>query len=491
MVGTRGETRRCDACSALLGSDNTAALCGKCLRDRRDQLKSPPAGLPDAFWMTADFAAAFESQHIGKVIKVYRNHQRHLRTYGKALNQELMGRWLGITQAQVSKMENGKAEHNLQVLRAYAKILHIPQRFLWFDFPGQSRRTETNSEIVVDRLTTNGNVAPRIAWPDTAQTMASLALDFDEASASRRAATVRMIVEGIRRTTADLMSMDFRRGGGSVRRLLTHFFQSEVAPLMSWNYPDHELRRDAFGAIAETLQVLAWSAYDAGSHEEARNHFISALRLAREGDDFLMVGNILSNLSHQENFLGNFDKALKFAQQAQEVTRGRGAGKVQSMFISMEARALASLGDKYGMTQALHRAEQQFDLHSGSDEPEWIWYFDSHELAGEAAHCFQSVGDSANACKFAEIALNPTHTPERTLGFLRMVAASGTLAGGDAERAAALAGDAITLGLSLQSARYVKYLSEFYRTIADKDRVMGQQLADLLYAYYPNLIEPI
>jgi hypothetical protein len=33
----------------------------------------------------------------------------------------------------------GRPEQNLEALRNYAKILHLPQHMLWFDLPGQSR----------------------------------------------------------------------------------------------------------------------------------------------------------------------------------------------------------------------------------------------------------------------------------------------------------------------------------------------------------------
>ena len=135
---TKNGRRFCHGCGAVLAADNTARLCGKCHRDQRDSLHAP-AQLRDGFFETDDFRAAFESQHIGRVFKAYRNHPRHLLLFGKALNQELLGRWLGLTQAQISKLENGKAEQNLEVLRTYAKILHLPQHFLWFDLPGQSR----------------------------------------------------------------------------------------------------------------------------------------------------------------------------------------------------------------------------------------------------------------------------------------------------------------------------------------------------------------
>jgi DNA-binding XRE family transcriptional regulator/ribosomal protein S27AE len=152
--------RRCHGCGAVLANDNTARLCGKCHRDQRDSLHAPPAQLRDEFFETDDFLSAFESQHIGRVFKAYRNHPRHLLLFGKALNQELLGRWLGLTQAQVSKLENGKPEQNLDALRNYAKILHLPQHLLWFDLPGQSRLS-TSPEVVRGQAPTVGKAPAR------------------------------------------------------------------------------------------------------------------------------------------------------------------------------------------------------------------------------------------------------------------------------------------------------------------------------------------
>jgi transcriptional regulator with XRE-family HTH domain len=135
----RGGDRRCAGCGSLIAADNTARLCSRCHREQRDQLRTPPAQLRNEFFETDELRAAFESQHIGKVFKAYRNHPQHVRILGKGLNQELLGRWLGLTQAQVSRLENGKPEQNLETLRNYARILHLPQHLLWFDLPGQSR----------------------------------------------------------------------------------------------------------------------------------------------------------------------------------------------------------------------------------------------------------------------------------------------------------------------------------------------------------------
>ncbi len=136
----------------MLAGDNTARLCSRCSREQRDQLATPPAQLRDEFFETGEFRAAFASRHIGKVFKAYRNHPHHLRMFGKALNQELLGRWLGLNQGQVSRIENGKPEQNFEVLQAYAKILHLPQHLLWFDLPGQSRLNPPQSSPAAGTL---------------------------------------------------------------------------------------------------------------------------------------------------------------------------------------------------------------------------------------------------------------------------------------------------------------------------------------------------
>ena len=486
--------RRCAGCSAPLAADNTARLCSRCHRDQRDQLRTPPAQLRDEFWATDDFRAAFDSQHMGRVFKAYRNHPRHLILLGKALNQELLGRWLGLNQAQVSKFENGPPEENLKTLRSYAKILRIPQSMLWFDFPGQSRVSvqppEPSPQLHI--LEEAALITPQISWLDTSELMTGYSIDSGSLSFEHQEpGPIKTLASTIRDTTADLMAMDFKRGGGHTRRMLMHYFQDDVAPLLSWRYPNANVRSDVFSAAAETLQLLGWTAYDAGSHDSARRHFGQALRLAKEAGDAVMVGRILSNLSHQANFLGRFDEALKLAQDALDLTHGIATNTVTSMLYAMKARALASLGDEYEATKMLHCAEQLHEARDPERDPGWIRYFNAQELTSEAAHCFRDLGQTDKCREFAELSMDPLYTPPRTLGFMRMVAASGSLTGGDVEHAVALASEAIRLGFSLQSARYVKYLTDFYSSLTAKDAALSREVSDLLRTHYPALILPI
>lgn len=275
-----------------------------------------------------------------------------------------------------------------------------------------------------------------------------------------------LLAASIRETTADLMMMDFKRGGGHTRRLLLHYFRDEVVPLLRGTYPA-VVRRDIFGAAAEVAQLLGWSAYDAGRHGAATRYFVQGLRLAREAEDDMMGGRILSNLSHQANFLGQFDEAVKFARAAQAATGRQATPTVSSLLLAMEARALASLGESKQASVVLLQAERLHSRGNPASEPAWVSYFNAAELASEASHIFRDLGLAAQCREFAERSMDPMSTPPRTLAFMRMVGAAGTLASGELELALQLASDAVPLGAGLQSARYLKYLADFQSSLAE------------------------
>ncbi|SES27359.1 helix-turn-helix domain-containing protein [Actinokineospora terrae] len=200
--------RRCPGCGAALAAANTGRLCIKCHREHYDQLDKPPVDLGEDFFDTDEFRAAFESQHIGKVFRAYRYHMRHLWLFGKALNQELLGRWLGLTQAQISKLEKGKPEQNLETLRYYARTLHLPQHLLWFDLSTQSR-IERPRRITAHQVPFSSREAGSVDLAETSEAFGP------------------EIAEHIRRSQAEWLRV--RRVGSSRGR--------ELAETAAWLYP--------------------------------------------------------------------------------------------------------------------------------------------------------------------------------------------------------------------------------------------------------------
>ncbi len=57
-----------------------------------------------------------------------------------------LGQWLGLSQPQVSRIENGPPIRNLDTLVYWARTLHIPPELLWFRLPEQ-QETATASSV--------------------------------------------------------------------------------------------------------------------------------------------------------------------------------------------------------------------------------------------------------------------------------------------------------------------------------------------------------
>ena len=141
--------------------------------------------------------------------------------------------------------------------------------------------------------------------------------------------------------------------------MLLVYFQSEIAPLLREPHPG-PVRREIFASAAEVAQLPGWSAYDAGRHGAAQRYFMQGLCLAREAEDVVLGGRLLSNLSHQANYLGRYSEALQFARAAQASVRNQAAPTVAAMLLAMEARALASSGDAQMCVKALRgRADRR------------------------------------------------------------------------------------------------------------------------------------
>lgn len=296
------------------------------------------------------------------------------------------------------------------------------------------------------------------------------------------------VASRIRATVRYLMDLDFQFGGGHTRKMLLFYWKTEIVPALRQSYPEF-IRREVFGAAADAAEVLGWSAYDAGRHGAAQRYFVQGLRLAREAGDQLMGGQILSNLSHQANYLGNFSDAVQFARAAQAATVGRATATVNAMFLAMEARALASIQDARGCAEILHRAEQMFEQSNPTEDPDWISYFDALELAGEAAHCFRDLGQAQETRLFAANAIDAIRTPPRTRAFIGMVDAAGALSAGHLDEAVAVATAAVGLAGSLQSNRYLRYVTDFHGSLTERHASHSavREFTELVSTSYPKL----
>ncbi|WP_409074236.1 hypothetical protein [Micromonospora chalcea] len=258
------------------------------------------------------------------------------------------------------------------------------------------------------------------------------------------------------------MNLDFQFGGGHARTALAQYFRHDVLPLLEGSYSG-EVGQKLFSAAAEVAQLLGWTAYDLGQHGLAQRYLIQGLRLAQAGGDRVMGGRLLSNMSHQANYLGQHQEAAQLARAAQEGARGAASGTVSAMFLAMEARARAGAGDGRSCASVLREAESLFNHRAVCDDPPWIYYFDEAEMAGEAAHCFRDLRSPALALEFVTQAIELTDSAYvRTHAFIRLVNAASCLhmTKPDVGKAAEVALEAIQLAGALKSERYLRYVRD-------------------------------
>lgn len=147
-----GRQRYC-RCGTCLAADNIEQQCARCQRASRDKFVAPPE-VPAEFWQGEPLREAFVAQHIGRVIRAYRMSPHHHAVHGPTgIAQGLLGQWFGLSQSQISKIETGPPILSLDTLRHWARVLCIPQEWLWFDLSGQGEKSfrsldDTDDDVV-------------------------------------------------------------------------------------------------------------------------------------------------------------------------------------------------------------------------------------------------------------------------------------------------------------------------------------------------------
>ncbi|MFF2922691.1 sporulation protein [Streptomyces celluloflavus] len=273
-------------------------------------------------------------------------------------------------------------------------------------------------------------------------------------------------VAAIRTAAGFFMQLDFQFGGGHAHKAFRHYFREDVLPLLSASF-SIKAGEALFYAASEMSQLLAWTAYDTGNQALSSRYMMATLRLTQASGDRMMGARILTNMSHQANYLGQASRAVMLARASVEGGRSRSTPRAMALFSAHEARALSTAKDHKGAARAMNEAERFFERADSGDDPDWLSYMDEAELIGEFCHCFRDLGQGPEAVRYAERAValtNPKYA--RTLGFCRMVLAQSQLLNGEIEAAVATAGLAVEEGDALQSARFQRYVGDFQREVS-------------------------
>lgn len=365
--------RTCRGCGAPLARDNTGRLCGLCLRNQQDHLLTPPAHLPDGFWDTDEFLAAFKARHIGKVLKAYRNHEHHRRIYGKAISQTTLGHWLKLDQPGISTLERArKPEVNTDVIEDYAKILHIPRRLLWIVPKGHTLATfHGHAHSQGD----NNSAQLTISSPQNSTREDGESSTLLSASAKGSELLI----------ASNIHSNDLDSLGGIVEQLAISYLASPAKPMLTQGMEvQQELASrfkvgairprelaDFYVALGRVSGILAYAALDFGRSDIARQHIGAAWHMAEMAED----NELKAWVRGTQSLIARFDQ--KWAEATFYVGDGMryaGAGTSHLRLLSGAAQCAANLGDVERAIEYLNQAERERDT-VGKDSIEGIFGF--------------------------------------------------------------------------------------------------------------------
>lgn len=373
MATSNADVRRYCRCGTRLAVDNDGGLCAACLRQLRDRLLSPPV-VPASFWLTPQMRDAFAAHHMGRVAHAYRQHSHHDAVYGAAgISQTLLGQWLGLTQAQVSRIENGAPLKNLDTLTHWARMLRIPADLLWFDLPGQRRATAVLGATLDDGTITQAEPSARVSYALEHPSLVDLV------AVAHLRERIRQLDEEYDRAPSAVLLGPAGQAHGQVRFLR----ENAASP---------RVRRALFEVEAESATFMAqlvWDVSQRRDHAAPVAYLDEAITAARQVRDPCTEAYAILRRSYVALYgEKNPRQGLTFAREAAEVAALASPSLTGLSWLHV-AEGHAMTGDLEECEAALQQAEVQLDRVDADDVA--APYYTTGEFNRLAGSCYLSL----------------------------------------------------------------------------------------------------
>lgn len=501
--------RYCHGCRARLARDNPDTWCAPCGQKARDLVLRPPK-VPAEFWDADRIRDAFASWHMGSVIHAYRHHPFH----GHPLPQTLVGSWLGITQAQLSRIEHGPPVTDLTKLIYWAQTLRIPARCLWFDLPGEQRDAPAPTDQ--DRPGPDGGI---VLDSDVMMVWLVETIDGRPVFVPVRMSRRKILAAGgagmlgaldglldpdeLARVTAAIVTPS-RADLATARHLealLAHYRRLDdqlgprrlLTPVQAALDLVNDLRRDARLDVRRALLSLAaqyekeigWLYTDSGAHALAEQAYGRAIDQATEAGDHALARYVLVSKSDLVLVGGRSEEALELAQAAQ-AGEGQLTPAVQAYAAMFEARAQALNRNAGECKQKLEEATRllaESTANGRADEPPWIYYFVEEVLAAHRGVCLTDLGEIGVAIETFDRALPALPAEQiRDRAYHLIWSSKAHAANNDPEQAAVVAQQAAHIAVGTGSGRVLQKLRGLHAELSKthKDVRAVQELGELL-----------
>jgi transcriptional regulator with XRE-family HTH domain len=386
-----------------LARDNLNKLCCSCRARASEALAKPPT-VPGEFWQTDRLRDALDAWHMGRVIQAYRLHPWH----GRPLSQEVVAAWVGLTQTQLSRLENGPPLHDLSKLIQWARVLRIPPRLLWFTMPSTARAAAApvyehaerepaaepvNSGTECERLDDmkRREVLRLMSMTGSLLAVAPMDGQFDwqglDYAAEHPGRLDSATLDGYDQLNAHLWR------AFSSSKAKSHVFPMVRQQLQVLNNALEETHgpatRQRLCALAGDLFQLAGEVFFDGDHYvEAAHCYTLAATASKEAEAFDLWACALT----RHAFIGVYERQFAAASPLLDLAsrlarRGDRALSTRHWVAAVRAQTLAGLGELDACQRSLDAAQQVEQLSGQVHTSGWL-RFDSSRLPEERGACY-------------------------------------------------------------------------------------------------------
>jgi tetratricopeptide (TPR) repeat protein len=368
--------------------------CSSCLRRLTSREAQPQ---PEVFWQVESIRLALEAHHFGHLLGAYRN------VLSPRISQAALGRWLGMTQAQISRLEapGARPPSDLHKLERWAAALYVPPALLWFGVSHTSGESDTrpataNLEDVHRRdllriagaaLVSSTGVLNDPPWKRQA-----------EMRAGQRPADRYAVAK------AEEKTRDF-------------FTSEETLPArLTSAISDDALRRRLISTVGETDALTGWTLFDLGRTREAVRTYRDALGAARAADDRPLIACVLGYWSYLLSSQGDTAAAARMLADAADQVRGTDPA-THAWILARRAEEEAASGDVSAAMRALDQAVTVFDYAPNGPSRPWTSFFTENRLGSLAVSTYGRVNHHETDSAAADLlgSLTPSETKVRAL----------------------------------------------------------------------------
>ncbi|MFD3377606.1 MULTISPECIES: helix-turn-helix domain-containing protein [unclassified Streptomyces] len=187
-------------------------------------------------------------------------------------------------------------------------------------------------------------------------------------------------VEELEATARAFRAWDHKFGGGLRRKAVVGQLNEVAAHLEDHQSPMIEQR--LYRVMAQLGGTAATMAWDSGQQRRAQQYYQLSLRAAHAGGDTVFGANVLAGMARQMLYRDRPQDALELVHLAQKGAGRSADPRVLAMLHTREAWAYAALGRSAAFKRATDEAADTLADAEPGQEPYWIAYFNSAELAG-------------------------------------------------------------------------------------------------------------